>query len=143
MKLGMMFTDVVSSLFKPPVTQRYPFQKTQPPERYRGKLSFDPSACTGCSLCVKDCPSNAISLAILDRAAKRYVLTYHVDRCTFCGQCVQDCKFKCIHLSSEAWELAALTKDSFMVNYGRNTDIAEYLEKLAHPVSEPGSASNS
>jgi formate hydrogenlyase subunit 6/NADH:ubiquinone oxidoreductase subunit I len=88
MKLGTMFQDIVESFFKKSATQLYPVERICPPERYRGKLFYTPSACTGCRLCVKDCPSNAIELFILDRSAKQYVLEYHMDRCIYCGQCM-------------------------------------------------------
>jgi formate hydrogenlyase subunit 6/NADH:ubiquinone oxidoreductase subunit I len=85
---------------------------------------------------VKDCPSDAIELVILDRAAKRYVVKYHMDRCIYCGQCMVNCKFKCIGMSNQEWEHAALDRD-FLVHYGREDDIAEYLASLAQPAVEP------
>ncbi|MDD5368563.1 MAG: 4Fe-4S dicluster domain-containing protein [Anaerolineaceae bacterium] len=129
MKIGAMFGDVFQSLFKQPVTERYPFERHPTPERLRGEFQYDPSKCTGCQLCVKDCPSEAIELITLDRVAKRFVMRYHVDRCTFCAQCVQSCRFKCIRLSSEQWELAALSKDAFVVYYGKEEDIEAFLAK--------------
>jgi formate hydrogenlyase subunit 6/NADH:ubiquinone oxidoreductase subunit I len=135
MTIGTMFQDIVESFFKKSATQLYPAERIAPPERYRGKLSFDPSLCTGCSLCVKDCPSNAIELVILNRAAKQYVMKYRMDRCIYCGQCVVNCKFKCIGMSNEDWEHAALNKD-FMVNYGREQDIATYLASLTPSPAE-------
>lgn len=129
MSIGTMFQDIVESFFKKSATQLYPAERIAPPQRYRGVLTYSPSACTGCSLCVKDCPSDAIELIILDRAAKRYVVKYHMDRCIYCGQCVVNCKFKCIHMSSEEWEHAAPDR-KFMVYYGRNEDIAQYVESL-------------
>lgn len=135
MKIGTMFKDIVDSFFKKSATQLYPFEKIAPPQRYRGALSYNPSVCTGCSLCVKDCPSNAIELVILDRAAKQYVLKYHMDRCVYCGQCVVNCKFKCIGMSNQDWEHATLEKN-FMVYYGKDQDIAKYLENIAAPVAE-------
>jgi len=135
MKLGIMFQDIFESFFKKSATQLYPVERVAPPERYRGVLSYDPSLCTGCRLCVKDCPSNAIELFILDRAAKQYVVKYHMDRCIYCGQCMVNCKFNCIDMSNQDWEHAALNKD-FMVYYGRDADIARYLGSLAQTPAE-------
>ena len=84
MTIGTMFQDIVESFFKKHATQLYPGERIAPPQRYRGVLSYTPSACTGCRLCVKDCPSDAIELVILDRAAKKYVVKYHMDRCIYC-----------------------------------------------------------
>ena len=136
MKMGTMMKDILESFFKNPVTQMYPEEKIAPPERYRGELFFDPKACTGCSLCTKDCPSKAIELTILDRAAKRYLMRYERDRCVYCGQCVVNCKFKCLSMSHEDWEHAVLKKE-FTVYYGNDDDIARFVESLTRPAAEP------
>jgi len=132
MRIGTMFKDIVKSFFTKHTTQLYPFERITPPERYRGILSYNPSVCTGCSLCVKDCPSDAIELVILDRAAKQYVMKYRMDRCIYCGQCVVNCKPKGIGMSNQEWEHAALDQ-KFMVYYGKDKDIAKYLENTANP----------
>ena len=139
MRIGTMFKDILRSFFSRHTTQLYPIERVAPPQRYRGVLSYSPSACTGCSLCVRDCPSDAIELIILDRAAKKYVVKYHMDRCIYCGQCVVNCKFKCIGMSNHDWEHAALNKN-FMVYYGRDEDIASYVESLTPSPAQPGSA---
>lgn len=136
MKIGTMFRDILESFFKDPATQMYPEEKIAPPERYRGELFFDPKVCTGCCLCTKDCPSKAIELVILDRAAKRFVLKYHRDRCVYCGQCVVNCKFKCMGMSNADWEHAVLSKE-FTVYYGRDEDVAQFLASLNPPPAEP------
>jgi len=133
MKIGAMFGDVVRSLFKRPATERYPFVKKAAPKNLRGKLVWDPIKCSGCQLCIKDCPSEAIELIVLDKVNKRFVFRYHLDRCTFCDQCVQSCRFKCINLSDEEWELAALNKEPFTVYYGREEDVKFLLEAAARP----------
>jgi formate hydrogenlyase subunit 6/NADH:ubiquinone oxidoreductase subunit I len=133
MKLGTMFSDVFSSMFKRRVTEKYPFVRRDAPDSFHGKLVWDPEKCSGCQLCLKDCPSNAIELLVIDKAAKRFVMRYHMDRCTFCDQCVQSCRFNCINLSPEQWELAALTKEPFTIYYGKDEDIEFLLEKAAHP----------
>lgn len=103
----------------------------------RGKLNWDPENCTGCGLCGKDCPADAIELIVLDRKEKRFVMRYHVDRCTFCGQCVHSCRFNCLELSPTEWELAATTKESFTQLLGQEKEIAEFLEDSAEPDAEP------
>lgn len=129
MRIGSMLSDVLRGFFRKPVTQLYPFEKTSAPEAFRGKLVWDPTKCTGCQLCVKDCPSNALELITIDRAAKRFVLRYNSDRCTYCAQCVVNCRFKCIEMSDQQWELASLTKEPFTIHYGREEDVASFLEK--------------
>jgi formate hydrogenlyase subunit 6/NADH:ubiquinone oxidoreductase subunit I len=138
MKLAAMIEDVIGSFFKKPATQLYPLERTAAPERLRGRLFFDPTACTGCGLCVKDCPARAIELITLDRTARRFVLRYHMDRCIYCGQCVIGCRFNCIKMSSTDWELASLSKKDFEAYYGKDNDIAEFLANLPGFAAESG-----
>ena len=132
-RVAAMFGDIISSLFKRPVTEKYPFEKVPAPDRLRGKLEWNPEKCTGCCLCNKDCPSNAIELITIDKKAKRFVMEYHADRCTYCAQCVQNCRFECISMSHEQWELAALDKKPFEVYYGKDEDVQLILEKHGNP----------
>ncbi len=127
--IGLMVSDVIKSFFSKPVTQQYPFVRKEAPESFRGKLVWDLSNCTGCQLCIKDCPANAIELVVLDRANKRYVMRFHADRCTYCAQCSVNCRFKCLRLVSDNWELASLTKEPFTVYYGRNEDVTKFQEE--------------
>jgi formate hydrogenlyase subunit 6/NADH:ubiquinone oxidoreductase subunit I len=129
--IGLMVGDVIRSFFSRPVTQRYPFERKEAPEQFRGKLIWDLSNCTGCQLCIKDCPADAIELVVMDRANKRYVMRYHADRCTYCAQCVVNCRFKCLSLSHEEWELASLNKEEFTVYYGRNEDVDKFRGQVS------------
>jgi formate hydrogenlyase subunit 6/NADH:ubiquinone oxidoreductase subunit I len=137
MRLGAMLGDISRSLFTRPVTERYPFERKPAPERLRGKLVYDSSKCTGCKVCVRDCPASAIELMVVDKATKRFVIRFHVDRCTYCAQCVVSCNFDCLAMSHEQWELAALSRDSFLVSYGREEDIQALLDRPA-PAAAPG-----
>ena len=139
MSIGVMLEDVVRSLFSRPVTELYPFIQKPAPKHLRGKLYWDSSKCSGCQLCVKDCPANALELIVLDKVNKRFVMQYNIDRCTFCSQCVVDCRFDCLNLSSTEWELAALRKEPFTVYYGKEEDIETLLAKPAQKSAEiPG-----
>ncbi len=133
MTIGSMLGDIVSSLFKKPVTETYPFKRYPNPARLRGKLEYDPAKCAGCQLCVKDCPADALELLVVDKVAKRFVLRYHADRCTFCAQCVESCRFKCLDMSAEDWELASVSKEPFSVYYGREEDVQAILARFAQP----------
>jgi formate hydrogenlyase subunit 6/NADH:ubiquinone oxidoreductase subunit I len=140
MKLATLLKDIWQSLWRRPITQTYPQEKPETSTRFRGQLHYSPKACTGCCLCNKDCPSNAIEMVMLDKKNKRFVLRYDMDRCTFCGQCVQNCRFDCLSMSPEEWELAALGKEPFTVYYGQEEDVAHVLARLAevnHPESAP------
>lgn len=135
MSIGTIITDLVRSFFKRPATEMYPFVKKAAPERLRGKLHWDPAQCTGCQLCIKDCPANAIELIVIDKVNKRFVMRYHADRCIYCSQCVETCRFKCLSMSDEEWELAAVQRQPFEINYGREEDVQFILDRatLAGP----------
>jgi len=138
MKIGAMLGDILRSLFKKPATELYPFVKNPAPEDLRGALQYDPSKCTGCQLCIKDCPANAIELVTVDKVNKRFVMRYYPDRCVYCAQCVQNCRFKCLAMSDEQWELATTKREAFLVQYGRDEDVEFLLEKAANAgVEEP------
>ena len=137
MAIGAMFGDIFRSLFKRPVTELYPFQRKPAPENLRGRLVWDPAKCSGCQLCIKDCPADAIELIVLDKVAKKFVMRYHEDRCTFCAQCVVNCRFQCLQMQNEGWELAQLSREPFEVYYGKDEDVQFLLERAAR--AETGS----
>jgi formate hydrogenlyase subunit 6/NADH:ubiquinone oxidoreductase subunit I len=118
-----MFKDAAKSLFDKPNTRQYPFERKEAPARYRGHLIWKQETCTGCGLCVMDCPAKAIEIHALDKKAKRYVWRYSVDRCTFCAQCVYSCKQGSLELSHDIWEMAALRKEPFTEYTGDPKDI--------------------
>lgn len=138
MRIGAMLGDVVRSLVHKPFTEIYPFQRYQTPDRLRGSLNFQPEKCSGCGICGKDCPAKAIDLITMDKKNKKFVIRYHIDRCTFCAQCVKSCNFKCLAMSSDQWELAALGRNPFTVYYGNEAEVQSYLAQVAG--AGPGAA---
>jgi formate hydrogenlyase subunit 6/NADH:ubiquinone oxidoreductase subunit I len=140
MKIGSMFGEIFKSVFRKPATVQYPFGDRRPvPERLRGVVRYNPEKCTGCTLCMMDCPANAIEIIAVDKPNKRFIMRFHADRCSYCAQCVVNCRFKCIEMSNKEWERAALTRKPFTVTYGRDEDIRKFLEKtsLAIPEEKP------
>jgi NAD(P)H-quinone oxidoreductase subunit I len=133
MTIGSMLGDIVTSFFKKPATEHYPFERYPAPERLRGKLTWNPAKCSGCQLCVKDCPADALELLVIDKVTKKFVMEYHTDRCSYCAQCVESCRFACLDLSPTDWELASIQKDPFTVYYGREEDIQVILARMAPP----------
>ncbi len=66
------------------------------PERYRGKIAYDRSACIGCRLCIKVCPANAIR-----HLPEEKKVEIRTDRCCFCEQCTEICPVKCLWMTRE------------------------------------------
>lgn len=135
MKVGTMLKDLAESLVKKPVTERYPLVRKKAPDRLRGKLIWQPQNCTGCALCVMDCPAGAIDMIVLDKSAKRFVLVYALDRCTFCAQCVQSCRHGCLEMSADEWELAALDKQAFTLYLGEDDDVQQVMDGTTAPAN--------
>jgi len=118
MRIGSMLGDIMRSLVRRPFTERYPFVTRPAPERTRGRLEWDAGKCTGCMLCVKDCPADAIRVTVVDRAARRFTFAYRTDRCVYCGQCVVSCKPGALSMSSAQWHLSSTRKEDFSLFYG-------------------------
>lgn len=127
MKLGAMISDILESALKRPATERYPFERKAAPTQLRGKLLWNRDSCTGCGLCAKDCPSDAIEVVVIDRKAKQFVFNYNVDQCLFCAQCVHSCRQGSLEMQSDVWELAALGREGYKLYYGAEEDVKAYL----------------
>ena len=136
MKVLTMLKDVLGSLVRKPATENYPASREVPPERLRSLLHYDGSHCTGCGLCMKDCPASALELITIDKQSKRFVMRYHADRCTFCAQCVVNCRFGCLQMSNDEWELAQPSKEPFTILYGDEADVQSILERPASTETE-------
>lgn len=129
MKFTTMLQDLVAAAFSKPATVPFPNPIPDGPARLRGKLHWNAEKCTGCQLCVKDCPSNALKLIVVDKAEKHFVLHYDIGRCTFCAQCVENCRFDCLSMSNEEWALADTDKSLFTILYGNENNVGNVLEK--------------
>ena len=75
-------------------------------------------------------------MIVIDKVNKRFVMRYHADRCTYCAQCVVSCRFNCLDMSNKVWEMAAAQKQPFEVYYGKEEDIAFYMEQAAKTDAE-------
>jgi formate hydrogenlyase subunit 6/NADH:ubiquinone oxidoreductase subunit I len=114
---GKMLLEVLEELFEKPATISYPASKVQMPPRFRGKLVFRAQKCVGCRLCVKDCPSEAITINKL--GDKLFEAIIDLDRCVFCGQCADSCNQDALEISDE-YELASLDKAKLKVRINRD-----------------------
>lgn len=96
MPLPKILRDAFRFLLRKPVTIRYPFERetTTVSKGFRGSLRYDPGLCVGCMLCVKLCPSGAIT------TADRKVSIDH-SRCILCAQCVDVCPRKALWVAHD------------------------------------------
>jgi formate hydrogenlyase subunit 6/NADH:ubiquinone oxidoreductase subunit I len=112
MKPGRMMSEVLRSLFKKPATNKYPYEKLEMPSGIRGKLQFHPAKCIGCKLCMKDCPSGAITINKIGE--KQFEAIIDLGRCIYCGQCVDSCLKKALEITRDL-ELAQLDPKNLKV----------------------------
>ncbi len=106
-KPGKMIPEALKSVFKKPATVRYPAVKVTMPDRFRGKLSFDPSKCICCKLCMRDCPADAIKITKI--GADQVECEIDLSRCIYCAQCVDTCPKGALKATPE-FELAGLDR---------------------------------
>lgn len=101
-----MLPEVLRNLFRRPATVKYPKVRVRPAEGYRGKPIIDKGRCAPirCGLCVKVCPTGALSL-IEETKLPRIDLA----RCIFCGECAEVCPRKAIVMGPQ-FELATYEK---------------------------------
>lgn len=112
--LGAIAFEVLHWVFRKPATENYPFEPKVKPDRFRGKLVFDPAKCIGCKLCMKDCPAGAIEIRTV--APKVFACDVRLDRCMFCGQCVDSCAKKALTMTRE-FELAGTSREALKMVY--------------------------
>ena len=114
MRPGKMFAEVVTHLFRKPATESYPFGDPEVPEGLRGMIRFIAEKCVGCKLCMKDCPSDAITITKI--GDKQFEAVFDLDSCIYCAQCVDSCNKDALFSSSE-FALAQLDKARLQVTF--------------------------
>lgn len=106
-KPGKMLREVLTSFWHRPATVFYPYVKVLMPDRFRGKIRFKAPLCIGCKLCMRDCPTNCITITKV--GDKRFQADFDLDRCIYCAQCVDSCPKKALEATPE-YELAQLQR---------------------------------
>ncbi len=112
-KPGAITSQVFGSIFKKPATVRYPFEKLEMPDKYRGRLEFLQERCIGCKICMRDCPSKG-AIEIEKVGEKKFEAHFRLDRCIYCGQCVDSCPKDALEMTKD-FELADVKVANFAV----------------------------
>jgi NADH-quinone oxidoreductase subunit I len=106
----------IKHFFKKDVTTRYPEQKREFSENFRGQHSLKrdedgKERCTACGLCALSCPAEAITMTAAERQKgeenlyreEKYAAVYEINmlRCIFCGLCEEACPKEAIYLDGD------------------------------------------
>jgi len=110
---GRIVGMTVKNLFQEPATIKYPAVGESPAieKNYRGRLRYDPAGCINCRLCMKDCPTGALTI-INDgtKEDKKMRAELNVSKCIFCCQCVDSCRKNCLSFSQDI-DLSVMDKE--------------------------------
>lgn len=90
-----MAKTAIQTFLKSPVTRRYPAGPAKKTPLSRGKVCIDPARCISCGMCMRKCPSRALSVV-------RDEKTWSIDRlkCVVCNCCVEVCPVHCLTMET-------------------------------------------
>lgn len=108
--------DALKNMVNKPATTPYAGKgKPEVEKRYRGLLRYESSHCINCRMCMRDCPTGAITIINEGtKEDKKMKAVLNIGRCVFCCQCVDTCPKKCLSFSQDV-DFASLNKKDLSV----------------------------
>ncbi|GAB4371292.1 MAG: hypothetical protein Kow00128_19080 [Deltaproteobacteria bacterium] len=119
------------------ITQEYPEVRREPSERFRGFLHNDIHKCTACTMCVRTCPIDCISLESIRGADKKLKLVSYdinIGRCMYCGLCVEVCPPKSL-THTGGYEKASMERGELILHFV-DEDPEEIKARIAKEAAE-------
>ena len=91
----------------------------------KNPISVITEKCTGCGICIKACPFDAITL-------QNKIAIIELAKCTLCGACVDACKFNAIIIRQSQKPVADLSafRDVWIVAESKDSDIQSITFEL-------------
>lgn len=135
----------LSTMLRKPVTAQYPIasKRLGIEKRFMGfpALLWDDSNnepyCTGCMVCVRECPTQCMSATMTDNekfsegksTRKKIIESFGINlsRCIVCGICVDVCNFDAIEMSHEH-ELSKFQRNDNRVNLESLLDMGKAFQ---------------
>lgn len=94
--------QAIANIFKPTVTNKYPYVKPEIPDGYRGKINFNADLCVGCGMCMRVCSPESITKVVKNiEGGQEITLNFDLGSCTFCKMCADFCARKAIEFTKE------------------------------------------
>jgi NAD(P)H-quinone oxidoreductase subunit I len=116
--IGQGFAVTLDHSSRSPITVQYPYEKTVPSERFRGRIHFEFDKCIACEVRVRVCPINlpVVDWMLIKSMKKKQLKSYSIDFgiCIFCGNRVEYCPTNCLSMTEE-YELSSY--DRHELNY--------------------------
>jgi NAD(P)H-quinone oxidoreductase subunit I len=139
MKVAVFLPELLRHLFKKPNTVDYPFKKLEVPKDFRGTPFLHPDICIACRACERDCPAEAIEIASVNEAEKKFKMVIHNDRCVHCAQCVDSCPTNPVKAMEmdHLYEIAAFDRHDLKMDWTFTRAVPKREAKPAAPPSPP------
>ncbi len=105
--------EVIKRVFSKPSTRKYPKERPDIPDGFRGRIEWNKDTCIFCMSCAINCPTNAITIN-----KKNKTWSIDIGKCIFCGRCHDVCptKPKSVY-NSKRYELAEGGKENFNLSF--------------------------